>query len=308
MLHGRSALYLRWRASLCGRRPSSQYMLGCAIMWGNGTPRTRTAACKPSITQSALKDAQASCQHKTQHAAACKTVTCAANPIHFALPRRVKKHSHSSDKCKQNPNTALDCKASGQFPLVQNNAPLSGRTSGLATTEQLPRKCCMVCSVCQHTHAARQTCAVHALSPPRTTQAIDFRAQQRPQQGDPCQTTALHNQQRDYTTQSGSRLHLMSTILITEALPILCSATMLSPLAQYRERLACSMAAARISSVVSVSVARAEPSARRGMRPRVMRHCSKNKQVTTNASCQHTQQGSSNPTLCKHCAVCRNHT
>lgn len=38
-------------------------------------------------------------------------------------------------------------------------------------------------------------------------------------------------------------------------------------------RLACSMAAARISSVVSLSVARAEPSARTGIRPRVMRHC-----------------------------------
>jgi hypothetical protein len=48
---------------------------------------------------------------------------------------------------------------------------------------------------------------------------------------------------------------------------------MLSPLAQYFMTLACSMAAERISSVVSVSVALAEPSARRGRRPRVMRHC-----------------------------------
>jgi hypothetical protein len=33
------------------------------------------------------------------------------------------------------------------------------------------------------------------------------------------------------------------------------------------------MLTARISSVVSVSVARAEPSARRGMRPLVIKHC-----------------------------------
>ena len=47
----------------------------------------------------------------------------------------------------------------------------------------------------------------------------------------------------------------MSTILMTEALPMRCSATMESPFAQYRMRFACSIAAARISSVVSVSVA-----------------------------------------------------
>lgn len=101
-------------------------------------------------------------------------------------------------------------------------------------------------------------------------------------------------------------------ILMTEAFPILCSATMLSPFWQYRISFACSMAACKISSVVSVSVARAEPcvfleeflkftnfrifstdqyrresekkidrtkdsdvctSARRGIRPRVTRHC-----------------------------------
>lgn len=88
----------------------------------------------------------------------------------------------------------------------------------------------------------------------------------------------------DKTQHRQQLLHLMSTILMTDALPILCRATMLSPLAQYRARLACSIAAARISSVVSVSVARAEPSASRGMRPRVMRHCRSIKSNTTQKS------------------------
>lgn len=41
---------------------------------GQWHSKDRTAACKPSITQSALKDAQASCQDNTQHAAASQTV------------------------------------------------------------------------------------------------------------------------------------------------------------------------------------------------------------------------------------------
>ena len=63
------------------------------------------------------------------------------------------------------------------------------------------------------------------------------------------------------------------TILMTLAFPMRCRATMHSPGLQYPAFLACSMAAVRISSVVSVSVALALPSASSGVSPRVRFAC-----------------------------------
>ena len=55
--------------------------------------------------------------------------------------------------------------------------------------------------------------------------------------------------------------------------PILCNATMESPFSQYPETFAYDTAADNISSVVSVSVARADPSAKSGIKPLVNCAC-----------------------------------
>jgi len=62
-------------------------------------------------------------------------------------------------------------------------------------------------------------------------------------------------------------------ILITDAFPILCNATIASPFSQYPATFAYDTAADNISSVVSVSVARAEPSAKSGIKPLVSCAC-----------------------------------